>query len=90
MEIGEELTMTTQNTETAAPTKKPGPGGKREGAGRPKGSTSVDPAMRRVRVSFRLPQWIADWLKDKPVPAGRNIEMALEQWGLKRSKPKGE
>ena len=63
-------------------------GGKREGAGRPKGSTTVDPLMRRVPVQVRLPRYMADWLKDKPVPAGRNIEMALKEWGLTLTKLK--
>ena len=90
MEIGKEPTMTLENTETATPTLKPGPGGKRKGAGRPKGSTTVDPLLRRVPVQVRLPKFMADWLKDKPVPAGRNIEMALKQWGLTLTKSKGE
>lgn len=90
LEIGKELTLTLQNSETASATEKPRHGGKRAGAGRPKGSSHLDPLMRRVVVSVRLPQWIADWLKDQPVPAGRIIEIALEDWGLKLTKLGGD
>ena len=82
--------MTTENTEITAPRQKSRRGGKRAGAGRPHGSTHVDPEMRRVRVHVRLPQWIADYLKGQPVPAGRIIEIALEHWGLKLTKLGGE
>jgi len=82
--------MSLENSETAAPTQKPRPGGKRDGAGRPKGSTTVEASMRRVPVQVRLPKWMADWLQHQPVPAGRNIELALEHWGLNLTKGKGE
>jgi hypothetical protein len=51
-------------------------GGKRKGAGRPKGST-VPPDKRRQNVTVRLPLWLFDWLKNHPEPSGRLIERAL-------------
>jgi hypothetical protein len=51
-------------------------GGKREGAGRPTGST-YPVEKRRKQVAVRLSLWLADWLKNHPEPSGRLIERAL-------------
>jgi hypothetical protein len=51
-------------------------GGKRPGAGRPKGST-YPIERRRKPINVRLPLWLADWLKKHPEPSGRLIERAL-------------
>jgi hypothetical protein len=51
-------------------------GGKREGAGRPKGSM-FPPNKRRKQVSVRLPVWLSDWLQNHPESSGRLIERAL-------------
>jgi len=51
-------------------------GGKREGAGRPAGTT-YPLEKRRKQVAVRLPFWLADWLKKHPEPSGRLIERAL-------------
>ena len=56
---------------------KSGRGGRRKGAGRPKGSNKP-PHLRRVTLpDFRLPQWIVDWLKAQDYSGGRLIEEAL-------------
>jgi hypothetical protein len=64
-------------------------GGKRPGAGRPKGST-YPKERRRKPIGVRLPLWLADWLKKHPEPSGRLIERALIMtYGLKEPKMKG-
>jgi len=63
----------------AAKDSKPGRGGKREGAGRPKGSTHIPPEFKRVRISLRLPQYLVDWLLAQPIPIGRLIEDCIEE-----------
>jgi hypothetical protein len=61
-------------------------GGKRPGAGRPKGST-IPPDKRRQNVTVRLPLWLFDWLKSHPEPSGRLIERALVMtYGIKEPK----
>jgi hypothetical protein len=55
-------------------------GGKRPGAGRPPGSTHIDPYFLRIRISTRLPQYLVDWLRDQPIPMGRVIELALDEY----------
>jgi len=65
-----------------------GRGGKRPGAGRPKGST-YPPEKQRKAVNIRLPLWIADWLKSHPESSGRLIERALIMtYDLKEPKAK--
>jgi len=73
--------MATSNAKDppAAPKRKPGSGGKRKGAGRPKGSTHVNPQWKRVRISLRLPQCMVDWLNDQERPIGRTIEDCIEE-----------
>lgn len=51
-------------------------GGKRQGAGRPKGSVYALEKRRR-NVTVRLPLWLYDWLKNHPESSGRLIERAL-------------
>jgi hypothetical protein len=51
-------------------------GGKRPGAGRPKGST-ISKGKKRKTVSVCIPPWLADWLKNHPESSGRLIERAL-------------
>jgi hypothetical protein len=64
--------------------KKIGRGGKRPGAGRPKGTEYPD-EKRRKPFGVRLPLWLIEWVRDQAEPAGRIIERALIQtYGLKR------
>ena len=49
-------------------------GGKREGAGRPLGSSK--PPVKRP-VSVKLPIWLANWLKKREGSQARLIEKAL-------------
>ena len=64
-------------------------GGKRPGAGRPKGSTYPE-ERRRKPINVRLPLWLADWLKNHPEPSGRLIERALIMtYDIKEPKSKG-
>ncbi len=63
----------------AAKNPKPGRGGRRKGAGRPKGSTHIPPEFKRVRISLRLPQHLVDWLKAQPIPIGTFIEDCIEE-----------
>ena len=51
-------------------------GGKRPGAGRPKGST-ISEDQKRQRYQIRLPQHIIKWLRSQPESAGRIVERAL-------------
>lgn len=51
-------------------------GGKRPGAGRPKGST-IPEDQKRQRYQVRLPQYVIKWLQDHPESAGRLVERAL-------------
>ena len=51
-------------------------GGKRPGAGRPKGST-IPEDQKRQRYQVRLPLHIIRWLQDHPESAGRLVERAL-------------
>ncbi len=55
-------------------------GGKRRPVGCPKGSIRVDPNFRRIRVSFRLPQYLVDWLSKQQAPKGHVIEDALDHY----------
>ena len=51
-------------------------GGKRPGAGRPKGSV-YPPEKRRRNITVRIPSWLYDWLSNHPESSGRLIERAL-------------
>ena len=63
---------------------KSGRGGKRKGAGRPKGTTIEHP---RMTFGTRLPDWMVERLKAEPIPASRIIEEALlKYWGIKKTK----
>lgn len=53
-------------------------GGKRPGSGRKKGVTFIKEHMRRVRIDMRLPRYMADWLRDQPIPPARVIEHILQ------------
>lgn len=61
---------------------KPTRGGKREGAGRPKGSTSIMPMDLRIRFSVRLPRWIIVRLNRQEMQNGRFIEQVLRDFWL--------
>ena len=64
-------------------------GGKRPGAGRPKGST-MPPNKKRRTVTVSLAPWLADWLRNHPESSGRLIERALIMvYGLKEPKERG-
>jgi len=61
-------------------------GGKRPGAGRPKG-TVYPPGQRRQSLTVRVPEWLFDWLKNHPESSGRLIERALIMtYGIKEPK----
>jgi hypothetical protein len=65
---------------------KSGRGGKRRGAGRPKGTT-IPPEKRRKPFGVRLPLWLIEWVRSQDTPSGRLIERALIQtYGLKKPK----
>ena len=51
-------------------------GGKRQGAGRPKGST-MQKDKKRKTVSVCIPLWLAQWLSNHPESSGRLVERAL-------------
>ena len=51
-------------------------GGKREGAGRPMGSTMSD-QLKRNQYSTRLPLWLINWLKGQSSSQSQVIEDAL-------------
>jgi hypothetical protein len=56
-------------------------GGKREGAGRP----SLPAHMKKIPVSYHLPRWLVDWLRDQPGVQAQIIEQALvDQHHLRR------
>lgn len=68
------------------PVKKSGRGGKRRGAGRPKGTT-IPPKKRRKPFGVRLPLWLIEWVQSQAEPSGRMVERALiKTYGLKRPK----
>jgi hypothetical protein len=68
------------------PVKKDGRGGKKPGAGRPKGTTYPD-EKRRKPFGVRLPLWLIEWVRNQAEPSGRIIERALiKTYGLKRPK----
>jgi len=60
-------------------------GGPRTPAGgRPAGSTKPETLKRVPCHGISLPNWLIDWLRDQPRPAGRIIEeMLIEKYGLK-------
>lgn len=49
-------------------------GGKRKGSGR---KTVSDSLKRNPLHSFRIQQWIIDWLKQQPESGGQLIEKAV-------------
>jgi len=49
-------------------------GGKRRGAGRPRGSTKPG---RKVPISTKLPPWLVEWLRAQERPQAQLIEEAL-------------
>ncbi len=51
-------------------------GGKRTGAGRPKGST-ISLNKKRKSVTVCIPLWLANWLSNHPESSGRLVERAL-------------
>ena len=64
-------------------------GGKRPGAGRPKGSTLPED-QKRQRFQIRLPQYVIKWLRSEPESAGRLVERALIMtYGIKEPKERG-
>ena len=64
-------------------------GGKRKGAGRPKGSTMPKDRKRKT-VSVCLSPWLAEWLSNHPESSGRLVERALIMtYDLKEPKTKG-
>jgi len=54
-----------------------GRGGRREGAGRPTGTTKPD---KKIRVSYRLARDVVEYLRAHHEPASRIIEMAVRVW----------
>lgn len=56
-------------------------GGRRAGAGRPKGTgkSIVAEDKKRKTIGVRLPQYMVAWLKNHNSPAGRLIEEALRK-----------
>lgn len=48
-------------------------GGKREGAGRPPG----DPQLVKIPVSYKLPRWLVEWMREQDTPAAQIIEEAV-------------
>jgi len=68
------------------PVIKSGRGGKRPGAGRPKG-TAIPREKRRKPFGVRLPLWLIEWVRSQDTPSARLIERALIlTYGLKRPK----
>ena len=51
-------------------------GGKRQRAGRPKGS-KLPEGQKRQSVTVCLSPWIANWLRNHPESSGRLVERAL-------------
>lgn len=51
-----------------------GRGGNRTGSGRPK----IDRRLIKVPVSYRLPQWLVNWLRGREESAAELIEDALK------------
>lgn len=63
-------------------------GGKRQGAGRPKGST-IPKSRKRQTVTISLSPWVADWLRNHPESSGRLVERALIMvYGIKKPSQK--
>jgi len=51
-------------------------GGKRPGAGRPKG-WKLPANLKRKVFNVRLPAWLCKWMTEHPESSGRLIERAL-------------
>lgn len=64
-------------------------GGKRPGAGRPKGST-IPEDQKRQRYQVRLPLYVIKWLQRHPESSGRLVERALIMtYNIKEPKERG-
>lgn len=50
-------------------------GGRRSGAGRP----PVDPELKKIPASYKLPRWLVYWLRAQDRPAAQLIEEALRR-----------
>ena len=50
-------------------------GGKRTGAGRP----SIDPELVKIPVSYKLPRWLVEWLRDQDDSAANIIERSIKK-----------
>ena len=62
-------------------------GGKRKGAGRPKGTTVQEPYRREV-YTCRLPRYIIGWLRRQDESQGRLIARAVvDLYAIKPPKP---
>lgn len=48
-------------------------GGKRKGSGRP----PTDPDLLKIPVSYKLPRWLVEWLREESAPASQIIESAI-------------
>jgi len=79
----EQITLAKQEPIEPLPIKQPKPkGGKRVGAGRPKGTKVVKDDAERLPTCIRLPRWMLTWLTLRG-DAGKTIEQALiEKHGL--------
>ena len=45
--------------------------------GRPKGTT-IDPLLKRVRTTIRIPLWLNIWLRKQDESSGRLVERGLK------------
>ena len=50
-------------------------GGKRAGAGRP----TINPELKKIPVSYKLPRWLVEWLRAQPESQAVLIETALKK-----------
>jgi hypothetical protein len=56
-------------------------GGKRQGSGRP----PLPAHLKKVPVSYHLPRWLVEWLREQPGVQAKIIEDALvDQHRIKR------
>jgi len=59
----------------------------RGGANRGQGRKPSPPHLKRVHVNIRLPQWLAEWLKQHK-DQGKTIEEALvEKYNIEKPSP---
>jgi hypothetical protein len=64
-------------------------GGKRPGAGRPRG-TGKPPEERRRKVSIRLAPSLLEWLRSQPQGLTATIETLIEQAMIDQGRKPGE